>query len=160
VPPQLSFALTFAPPSTSTRIASVFPVRAAIINAVSPAAERAAFGSAPALSSRSTTRALPLVHASDSGVILYRVAAFTSAPAASSISTSATSSRWTAQCSAVEPSVSGALMLLTGVFCAMSARTAAASPRFTASMSFVLAEAVDAARRSAVTTRALRMCVI
>ena len=49
VPPQVSFALTLAPLSSSTLMASVLPVRDAIISAVSPDGVSGAFGSAPAL---------------------------------------------------------------------------------------------------------------
>jgi hypothetical protein len=57
-------------------------VRAAIISAVSPAGVNGALASAPALSSRSSIGALPLVAASWSGVTPSRVRAVTRAPAA------------------------------------------------------------------------------
>ena len=154
-----STALTLAPASSSSLTASGLPVSAAVIRAVWPSSD-VPFGSAPALSSRSITPALPLVHASDSGVILYRVAAFTSAPAASSMSTRATSSRCDGPVKRGRAVGIRRVDVVAGAFCATSARTVAASPRFTASISFELAEAGDAARRSAETTRALRMCVI
>ena len=66
-PIQLSRALTFAPASTSTSMASGRPVRAAIISTVCPSVTMV-FGSAPATSSTRIMVASPLVAASDSGV--------------------------------------------------------------------------------------------
>ena len=60
----------------------------AVISTVSPPGI-VALASAPAFRSRSTTAALPLSAASDSGITPYRLRAFTSAPAESSAFTSA-----------------------------------------------------------------------
>ena len=109
VPPQVSFALTFAPLSSSTLIASVLPVRDAIISAVSPYGVSGAFGSAPALMSLSTIAALPFSAASCIGVAPARFAADTLAPARISRSAISRSSARTAQWSAVVPSICGAL---------------------------------------------------
>ena len=64
-----SMAFTFAPGSSRTLIASTLPVSDAVISAVWPSSD-VPFGSAPAFSRRSMIGALPLVQASDSGVIL------------------------------------------------------------------------------------------
>ena len=63
-----SFAFTSAPRAISMRTASALPVPAHVMIGVSPVAI-AVFGFAPALSSRSTSAAFALVHASDNGVV-------------------------------------------------------------------------------------------
>ena len=79
------------------------PVPAQVMIGVSPVAI-AVFGLAPAFSSRSTSAAFPLVHASDSGVMRRSLAAFTSAPARINRSAISRSFQWAAQSSAVAPS--------------------------------------------------------
>ena len=61
-------------------------------------------GLAPAFRSSSTSGALPLVQARESGVMPNSLAAFASAPARSSSSATATSFQCAAHKSAVEPS--------------------------------------------------------
>ena len=86
--------------------------------------------SAPAFKSRSISRALPLIVASWSGVTPSLVRAPARAPAFRSISAMSRSSRSTAQCSAVLPSVCAAF---TSALRASAARTASRSPRIAAS---------------------------
>ena len=102
-PFHLSLAFGSAPCASSTRTAATVPLRAAVINAVSPSGN-AVFGSAPADSSRSMAAAFPLVQARNSGVTPYRLAAFTFAPARMRRSAVSRSSRCTARCSGVVPS--------------------------------------------------------
>ena len=64
---HVSFALTFAPRASSTRMASTTPVREAVINAVSPS-RSATLASAPASSRSSIILALPLTAAEYIGV--------------------------------------------------------------------------------------------
>ena len=64
---HVSLALTFAPRSRSSLTASILPVRAAVIRAVSPPG-LALFGSTPASSSLRIMAALPLVAARSIGV--------------------------------------------------------------------------------------------
>jgi hypothetical protein len=62
-----SFASSFAPAASSNFTGSTFPVRAAVIRAVSPP-RSVALASARASSNRRTALAFPFVQASDSGV--------------------------------------------------------------------------------------------
>ena len=66
-PRRSSLPSTRAPWASSAFTAAGAPVRAAVINGVSPPGS-AAFGSAPAFRSSSTIAPLPFVQASDSGV--------------------------------------------------------------------------------------------
>ena len=136
VPPQVSFALTFAPLSNSTLTASVFPVRDAIMSAVSPYWVSGTFGSAPALMSISTIAAWPFSAASCIGVAPARFAVDTLAPARISSSAVSRSSSRTAQCSAVVPSICGAL---TSAFRCSRERTASLFRFMAASASSLLA---------------------
>ena len=83
--------------------ASMFPVRAAVMSAVSPPGV-AVFTSAPALSSLRRIAAFPLVAATCIGVTPYLVVAFTFAPLLIRVSTVFRSFWRTAWCSGVDPS--------------------------------------------------------
>ena len=82
--------------------ASTFPVRDAVINAVSPPGA-VVFASAPAANSAPMIAAFPLVDARVKGATPYRLRAFGLAPAFRSSWTVCRSSSSAAQCSAVEP---------------------------------------------------------
>ena len=90
--------------------------------------------------------ALPLPAAIAIGVSPYRLATVACAPAPSSSFAIAASSTRTAQCSAGDPSVPGAL---TSTFCAIRARTAAMSRFMAASASRVSTPAAAAPRGAA-----------
>jgi hypothetical protein len=86
------------------------PVRAAVINTVSPSGN-AVLGSAPASSSTDSIAALPVMQASDSGVTPKRFAARTFAPPATSRAAVSMSARSAAQWSGVVPSAAATLTL-------------------------------------------------
>ena len=159
VSPQVSFALTCAPLSNSTLIASGLPVRAAIMSAVSPYFVSGAFGSAPALTSFSIMAAFPLMTASCSGVAPARVAADTFAPARISSSAVSRSSKRAAQWSAVVPSVCGTF---TSAFFCSKERTTTLFPFMTASATSLTAAprlATDSNTNTQhATTRLIHMC--
>ena len=124
-------AFTSAPWSRSASTIAALPVRAAVINAVSPLV-RAAPPSAPPSSSRSTIARLAFSAARSSGVTPWSSAAFGSAPASSSRSTIPRSSQCAAQTRAVAPS---GRLAFTSAPSASSASIAPASWAATASTS-------------------------
>src|SRR5262249_27996743 len=92
-----------------------------------------------------------------SGVNPSRLGASTLAPAAMSRLALSRSSRYTAQCSAVAPSICGAL---TSAFCWISVRSAAVSPFMTASATSLLLAAAIAFAPTTATASATRTRVI
>src|SRR5579864_924698 len=109
--------------------------------------------------SLSSIAALPFTEASSSGVAPSRFAADTFAPARISESAVSRSSARTAQCSAVVPSLCGAL---TSAFRCSNERTASLFPFMTASATSLAAAAIRLATGSNATTISpsfLRICV-